>query len=459
MKDALAKQNTSRTDLCSGPFFGKIIRFALPIFFTGILQLLFNAADLVVVGNFCGDDAVGAVGATGALINLLVNLFMGLSVGAGVCVAHGIGAKNDRAVHCAVHTALPAAAICGLVLTAVGMVFSTPLLEIMDTPAEVLPLSSMYLRIYFAGSIPMLLYNFGASILRSAGDTKSPLIFLCVAGVVNVLLNLLFVIAFDLNVAGVALATTLSQTVSCVLVLIALVRRTDACRLLFSKLHIYKSTLVKIIRVGLPAGIQGSLFSFSNVIIQSSINSFGNVVLAGNSAASNLEGFVYMSMNAFHQTALTFTGQNMGARKLENIGKVFRICLFSVLADGILLGGLVCLFSEPLLSIYLSGEPEAMAAGVLRLHFVCLPYFLCGLMDVTTGVLRGMGASVGPMVVTVGGICGFRLLWIATVFNAEPFHSLGGLLVSYPISWALTFLVLLGFFFLLLRKQRRAMAA
>lgn len=449
-----------KVDLCSGPFLKKIILYTIPIILTGLLQLLFNAADLVVVGRCCGNDSLSAVGATGALINLLVNLFMGLAVGAGVCVAQAIGAKNDRAVHQTVHTSLPAAAACGVVLTVVGMVFSAQLLELMDTPEDVIGLSAIYLRIYFAGSIPMLLYNFGASILRAAGDTRSPLVFLTLAGVVNVLLNLFFVMVLDMNVAGVALATTLSQTLSCVLVLIKLGRRPDACRLMLSKLHIYRSALLKIVRIGLPAGIQNSLFSLSNVIIQSSINSFGKVVLSGNTAAANLEGFVYVTMNAFHQTALTFVGQNIGARRYENIGKIMRICLLAVLADGLLLGLLANVFSHPLLSIYLQGGGEAMAAGVQRLMFVCLPYFLCGLMDVTSGVLRGMGASIGPMIITVGGICGMRLLWIYTVFRMDVFHSMPGLLMSYPISWGLTFAALLILFFVMRRQLfRKSVAA
>ncbi len=445
----------TKTDLCSGPFLKKIILFTLPIIATSLLQLLFNAADLIVVGRFCGSASLSAVGATGALINLLVNLFMGLSVGAGVCVAQGIGAKNDEAVHKTVHTAIPAAVLGGMLLTAAGIALSPPMLTLMDTPEDILPLSVIYLRIYFGGIIPILLYNFGASILRAAGDTRSPLIFLSVAGVLNVLLNLCFVILLDMNVAGVSLATVLSQTLACALVLRKLAKRKDACRLFPAKLRIHPQALLKIVKIGLPAGIQGSLFSISNVIIQSSINGFGQIVLTGSTAAANLEGFVYVSMNSFTQTAMTFVGQNTGARKYENIGRIARICLLCVSTVGICAGGLVRLFGQPLLSIYISDEPAAFPYGLIRLTFVCLPYFLCGIMDVMSGTLRGMGSSLVPMIITVCGICGFRLVWIYTVFSMERFHMPEMLFVSYPISWAMTFLVLGVCYFVMRHKLEK----
>lgn len=445
----------STADLCSGPFLKKILLYTLPIILTGLLQLLFNAADLVVVGRFSGSHALGAVGATGSLINLLVNLFMGLSVGAGVCVAQAIGAKNDETIHRTVHTAIPAAVIGGILLTFVGIAFSPQMLKLMGTPDDIIDLSALYLRIYFAGVIPMLLYNFGASILRAAGDTRSPLLYLAIAGVVNVVLNLVFVIAFHMSVAGVALATSISQTLSCVLVLRALMRRTDACRLIFAKLRIHQSALWRIVRIGIPAGIQGSLFSISNVLIQSSINSFGTLAISGSTAAGNIEGFVYVSMNSFHQTAMNFTGQNMGARKYENISKILWICLICVGVIGLVLGGVCYLFAEPLLSIYLTDEMDAIVYGVTRMSYVCVVYFLCGLMDVMSGILRGMGASLSPMLVTVIGVCGFRLAWIYTIFQMEQFHSLESLFLSYPISWALTFAALLCCFFILRKRLVR----
>ena len=446
-------------DLCTGPFWKKIWLYTVPIILTGLLQLLFNAADMVVVGRFAGQEALGAVGATGALINLMVNLFMGLSVGAGVSVAQGIGARDEGSVHRAVHTAIPAAIIGGVILTVGGIALSPFFLGLMGTPEDVIDLSALYMRIYFAGIIPMLLYNFGASILRAAGDTRSPLVYLAISGVVNVLLNLLFVIVFHMSVAGVALATALSQLLSCVLVMLALMKRQDSCKLAWNKLKIHPAARSKIVRIGLPAGIQGSLFSISNVLIQSSINSFGTVVLSGHTAAGNIEGFVYVAMNSFHQTAMNFMGQNMGARKHENFGKILRICLISVGGIGLLLGGACYLFARPLLSIYLTNEAAAIGYGVTRMSYICVIYFLCGLMDVMSGVLRGMGCSISPMVVTVLGVCGFRLAWIYTIFHMEEFHTLEVLYLSYPISWVVTFAALLCVYFVVRRRYTTKKAA
>lgn len=442
-----------RNDLCSGPFLPKIIRYTLPIIATSLLQLLFNAADLVVVGQYEGNHAVSAVGATSSLINLLVNLFMGLSIGAGVCVAQGVGAKDHEALHKAVHTAIPAAVICGAFLTVVGMVFCPWMLKIMDTPENVIGLSIVYIRIYFAGIIPILLYNFGAAILRSAGDTKSPLIYLTVAGVINVILNLFFVFVLKMSVAGVALATTISQTISCVLVLRALMRREDGCKLNLRQLKIHGKTLGRIIGIGLPAGIQSSLFSISNVIIQSSINSFGDVVLSGSTAASNIEGFVYVSMNSFQQTVTTFAGQNLGAGKPKNIGRITALCLGCVTVVGIVLG-VGCYLGAPwLLPIYLKDGGEAVQYGIIRMSYICMPYFLCGIMDIMSGVLRGMGAATIPMIVCILGVCVLRVGWIATVF--QSYHTLDCLFLSYPISWVVTFAALLVFFFVIWKRRVR----
>ena len=444
-------------DLCTGPFWKKIWLFTLPIIATGLLQLLFNAADLVVVGRYAGEEALGAVGATGALINLIVNMFMGLSVGSGVMVAQGIGAKDEGMIHRTVHTSIPAALCGGVILTVVGVSLSHVFLEWMDTPAEFIDLSALYMQIYFAGMIPNLLYNFGASILRAAGDTKSPLIYLSLAGVVNVLLNLVFVIVFHMSVAGVALATISSQLLACILVLRKLTHREDACRLEWRKMKIYPFDLWKIARIGLPAGIQGSLFSISNVMIQSSINGFGPVAVAGNTAAGNIEGFVYVAMNSFHQTAMNFMGQNTGARKYENYSKILWICLISVGAVGLVLGGGCYLFAESLLSVYITDSPQAILFGVTRMSYVCVIYFICGLMDVMSGMLRGMGSSLVPMAVTVLGVCGLRLGWIYTIFRMEQFHTLESLYISYPISWVLTFVALLvGFLVLKKRMIKKA---
>lgn len=442
-------------DLTEGPLLKGLIAYTIPIILTGVLQLLFNAADLVVVGRFCGSISVAAVGACGAVINLLVNLFIGLSVGAGVTVAHGIGAGKDEDVRRTVHTAIPLATICGAVLTVVGIAGARMILTLMGTPDNVIGLSATYMRIYFAGIIASTLYNFGGAILRAAGDTKSPLYFLTSAGIVNVLLNLLFVIVLKMDVAGVALATALSQTLSAGLVIRALMKREDACKLKLLEMKIYWRQLWKIVRIGFPAGIQGSLFSISNVIIQSSVNSFGSVVMSGNAAAQNIEGFVYISMNSVSQTALNYAGQNHGAGKFDRLKKIMFGCLGLAFGAGVSLGGMAVLLSRPLLSIYITDSEEAIKYGVVRLLFICLPYFLCGIMDVATGMLRGIGSSIAPMFITVAGVCGLRILWIYTVFRMPQYHSLEILYSSYMISWSVTFAVEFVVFWLMLGKMSR----
>lgn len=442
-------------DLTEGPLLKGLIAYTIPIILTGVLQLLFNAADLVVVGRFCGSISVAAVGNCGPVINLLVNLFIGLSVGAGVTVAHGIGANKDEDVRRTVHTAIPLALICGIILSFAGIAGARFILYLMGTPDNVIRLSTIYMRIYFAGIIASTLYNFGSAILRAAGDTKSPLFFLTAAGIVNVILNLLFVIVLKMDVAGVALATTLSQIMSAALVILSLMNREDACKLKLHELHIYGRQLIKIIRIGFPAGIQGSLFSISNVIIQSSVNSFGSIVMSGNAAAQNIEGFVYISMNSVSQTALNYAGQNHGAGRFDRIKKIMIACLTLAFGTGLTLGGLAVLFSRPLLSIYITDSDEAIKYGIIRLIFICLPYFLCGIMDVATGMLRGIGSSIAPMFITVAGVCGFRILWIYTVFRMPKYHSLEVLYSSYMISWSATFAIEAIVFCLLLRKMRK----
>lgn len=434
-----------------GPLLKNMISYTIPIILTGWLQLLFNAADLVVVGQANGSNSLAAVGATGAITNLIVNLFMGLSVGAGVMVAHGLGGNDEEAVHRTVHTAIPAAAISGLFLTVVGVGLSETFLKWMDTPDNILPLSTLYMQIYFGGMVFNMIYNFASSILRAAGDTRSPLIFLSISGVINVVLNLFFVYAFRMNVEGVALATVISQAVSAVLVVRTLVRRTDVCRLDLKKMHIYKPQLLRMIRIGLPAGIQGSMFSISNVMIQSSINSFGDVVMSGNTAAGNIEGFVYTAMNAFHQTAVNFTGQNVGARQYDRVKRILWTSLASVGVTGLALGTLMYALGPQLLSIYITDSPEAIQYGLIRMQYICAVYFLCGLMDVSTGALRGMGASLVPMVISVLGVCGIRLLWIATAFKAYPTTEC--LYLSYGVSWVITFAAQFAAFWWVYRKH------
>lgn len=443
-------------NMLQGPLFSNIILYTVPIILTSLLQLLFNAADLVVVGNFCGSISVAAVGATGALTNLIVNLFIGLSVGAGVTVAHALGSQEDQVVHRTVHTALPTALVSGVILTAAGIALSETFLVLMDTPENVLSLSAVYMKIYFAGITFTMVYNYCASILRAAGDTKSPLIFLFIAGVINVVLNVIFVTLFDMNVAGVALATVISQAVSAVLVVITLMRRTDACKLNLSQMRFYKPQLLKILRIGLPAGIQGSLFSISNVLIQSSINSFGDVFMSGNAAASNIEGFVYVSINSFSQTAVNFIGQNAGARQYRRVYKILWICLGCVMVVGLCGGLLAYSFGPTLLSIYIRDSAEAISYGMIRLGFICIPYFLCGLMDVSTGALRGMGSSIAPMIISILGICGLRIGWIYTIFQIPQYHTPQCLYISYAISWALTFLIQFMAFLIVYRRHTGA---
>ena len=438
-----------------GPLLKNILLYTYPIILTSILQLLFNAADLVVVGRFCGSVSVAAVGATGSITGLIVNLFIGLSIGTGVTAAQSIGARDEQRVYRIVHTTLPAAIICGVFLTVFGIAFSGTFLRWMGTPEDVLPLSTIYMQIYFGGVTFTMVYNFCASILRAAGDTKSPLKFLTIAGVLNVVLNLFFVIVLHMNVAGVALATAIAQAVSAILVVIALTKRMDSCHLDLKQMHIYKAELLQIIRIGLPAGIQSSLFAISNVLIQSSINSFGSVLMSGNAAAGNLEGFVYVTLNAFYQTMINFTGQNVGAGQYRRVYKILWYCLGCAAVAGLLAGTLLWAAGPVLLSIYITDSAEAIAYGMIRLTYVALPYFLCGMMDVSTGALRGMGASVPPMIISVLGVCGVRIGWILTIFQIPAFHTPQSLYFSYPVSWTLTFLLQTTAFFILMRKQIR----
>lgn len=447
---------SKKTNMLEGPLYSGIIRYTIPIILSSVLQLLFNAADLVVVGQFCGSISVGAVSATGAITNLIINLFVGLSIGAGVCVAHGLGGQKNEEVHRTVHTAIPVALISGVILTMIGVPLARPLLEMMNTPGDVLPLSALYMRIYFAGITFTVLYNFASSILRAAGDTKGPLVYLTIAGVINVILNLIFVIWFDMNVAGVALATIIAQSVSAFLVIRALMRRTDACRLYFNKLKIHKEQLMKLVKIGIPAGIQGSMFSISNVIIQSSVNSFGSSTLvAGNGAAGNIEGFVYMALNAFSQTAVNYVGQNAGAMQYDRIRKIFRSCIVCVCVVGLTVGPLVYFAAPALLKFYIPDSQEAIAYGVTRMAYVCLPYFMCGLMDLATGALRGMGTSFIPMIVSILGVCGFRIAWVYTIFQIPQYHTPQILYLSYIVSWTLTFVVQFFLMEVVLKRKER----
>ena len=441
-------------NMLSGPLWSSLITYTIPIILTSILQLLFNAADLVIVGRYSGSINVAAVSATGSITNLIVNLFIGLSIGAGVTVAHALGGNNAQAAHRTVHTALPTAIVGGIVLSVVGVVFAKTFLTMMKTPVNVLHLSAKYMRIYFCGMTFTMVYNFCASILRAAGDTKSPLVFLTLAGIINVVLNIFFVVKLDMTVDGVALATVISQAISSILVVLALMRRTDACRLNLRKMRFYKIQFLKIIRIGLPAGIQSSMFAISNVIVQSSINSFNSeALMSGNGAAGNIEGFVFVIMNSFHQTAVNFIGQNMGAHQYKRIKKIFITCLIYVSVAGFIAGFSVWSFGKELLGIYITDSQEAIQYGLIRFNFIALPYFVCGLMDVSTGSLRGLGASFTPMCLSILGVCGIRILWIYTIFQIPQYHIPECLYISYIISWLGTFIFQTTAFIIIYKKR------
>ena len=442
------KKKSYETDMCSGALLPKILMFSLPLLLSGILQLLFNAADIVVVGRFTGSEALAAVGSTSALINLLVNLFIGLSVGVNVMVAKYYGAKREQDISDTVHTAVLTAIAAGAVLTVIGVVLAQPMLRLMGTPEDVIGQSVFY----FLGMIGVLVYNFGGAVLRGIGDTKRPLYILFAAGVVNVIFNLIFVIIFHMGVAGTAVATAISQFMSAGLVLYCLAKSEGSYRLDIRSLRIVPKKLREMAGIGVPAGMQGAVFSISNVLIQSSVNSFGSIAMAGNTAAANIEGFVYIAMNTFHQAALSFTSQNYGARQYKRISKIIVLCLGMVGVTGLVLGNGAYLAGNWLLRIY-SGDPDVIAYGMLRLSIICTMYFICGLMDVMSGVLRGLGHSVLAMVVSMVGACGLRILWIYTIF--AMFRRMDVLFLSYPVTWAVTFGAHLICFFIVKKKQLR----
>lgn len=441
-------------DMCNGPILKKMLMFSVPLMCSSVLQLLFNAADIVVVGNFAGDNSLAAVGSNTALIGLLTNLFVGLSIGANVLSAKYYGAKDERNLAEAVHTSIFLSIISGIILTIIGAVGARKILIWMQTPDEVLDLAASYLRVCFLGMIPTMLYNFGSAILRSVGDTKRPLYFLLAAGIVNVILNLFLVVVLKLDVVGVAIATVISQCISAWLIIRCLEHEEGGIHLDIHRLHLDKKIFVEIMEIGLPAGFQGILFSLSNVIIQSSVNSFGATIMAGNSAAANVEQFVYFAMNAFYQSTISFTSQNYGAKKYHRIKKILLTGQFCVITVGIVFGNLVVLFGHQLLELYTSSE-EVIQAGIIRFGIVARTYALCGIMDVMVGALRGIGYSVMPMIVSLMGACVFRLVWIATIFHIDRFHSVQVVYDSYPISWIVTNIVHIICFIWAMKKIMR----
>lgn len=449
-------------DVTEGPLLKKVILYTIPIILTNILQLLFNAADLMVVGSK-SQDFVGAVGATTPLIGLMTNLFIGLGGGVSVVVAQSLGANTYGFTKKTVHTAIPLAFICGAFLTVLGFFFSSTFLSLMGTPDDLLFLSSKYMRIYSLGLIPSLVYNFAAAIMRAAGDTKGPLYFLLISGVINVLLNLMFVYLFNMDVDGVALATIISQTISAVLVLISLSKRQDACALSFKEFGIDRQALKKIILIGLPSGIHSSLYSIGNVMIQTSINSFGTVALSGISAAANLEGFAYVCINSFYHTALNFSGQNYGAGKLNRVKTVYKLCISCGLVVALIIAAIYGSLGKALLGFYSITDPTAVTFGYIRLLLISVPYALCAMMDITTGIMRGIGSSTLPMLLSIIGVCCLRLVWVFAFF--EPFFPEKNytaavmLFLAYPVSWLVTYIAELIAFKITLKKKARLLEA
>lgn len=435
-----AKSKNYEIDMLNGPILSRMLKFTVPLMCSSILQILFNAADIVVIGRFAGPTALAAVGSNTALINLVTNLFIGLSIGANVVVARYFGAKDNDNVSQAVHTSIALGIVSGIILTVTGLFGARFFLRLMLSPEDVLPKATVYLRIYFLGMVPMMVYNFGSAILRAVGDTKRPLYYLMFAGVLNVILNLLFVLVFHLEVAGVALATIISQFISAVLIVSCLCRENSAIKLNFKHLKIEGHKFRQIVKVGLPAGFQGCVFALSNTVIQSSVNSFGSTVMAGNAAATNIEGIVYFAMNAFYQAAISFSSQNAGAGNYKRIKRIVLTAQGCVIVAGAA-AGFALLYSGPFVLRLFSTDSAVIRAGMVRLSVILSTYFLCGMMDVMVGGLRGIGYSVTPMVVSLIGACGLRLIWLSTVFQISKFHTPRIVYLSYPVSWTITFCV------------------
>ena len=432
-------------DMTKGPFLKKILRFSLPLVFTGLLQMIYNTADVIVVGRFAGGTALAAVGATGSLVHLILNIFLGLSMGSGVMTAKYIGAKDEDSVKRCVHSAMLLGILSGVFVAIFGFLFSEQLLVLMDSPEDVLPLSTLYLKIFFLGAPAGMVFNFGASIVRATGDTKKPLIILSLSGILNIVLNLILVIYFHMSVAGVAIATITAQYVSATVITVVLLNMKNACKLDLKKLRLHKEEVKRILYVGIPAGIQNSLFSVSNVIIQTTVNSFGSVAMAGIAAGSNVDTLIYTCTNAVSQTTMTFSSQNLGAKKYENFNKIYFRCILLTIAIAGSMGALGVIFKDFFVGIF-STDPAVIAIGAERLTLILPFYFFCSLMDVGAGQLRGMGKSFLPMIISLLGGCGIRLLWVFAFFPKNP--TLIYLYYAYPISWSITAAVLIACYFI-----------
>ena len=441
--------------MCNGTIMDKLISFSLPLMLSGILQLMFNAVDIIVVGRFSGSESLAAVGSTTALINLFTNLFIGISLGANVLAARYYAAGRDKEMSDTVHTAIALALVSGVVMAFVGLFFARLALLWMGTPDDVIDLSTLYMRIYFLGMPFFMLYNYGAAILRAVGDTKRPLLFLIISGCTNAALNLTLVIVFHLGVAGVAIGTVVSQFISCVLVLRCLQHSEGSYKLSFSRLKIERQYLKPIFQVGIPAGIQSTVINFSNVLLQSSVNSFGSIAMAGYTAANNLFGFLYVTVNSITQACMSFTSQNYGVGKYKRMDRVLIDCIILSVSVTFVLGTGVYLTGPKLLQIYTT-NPDVIACAMEILLYTTVTYFLCGLMDLFPGALRGMGRSTVPMILSIIGTVGTRIVWIYLIFPAH--RSLDILFISYPASWILTIIMQVICFYFVRRKMLREAA-
>lgn len=443
------KTSKYEIDMCNGSILDKLVSFSIPLMLSGILQLLFNAVDIIVVGQFTGNEALAAVGSTTALINVFVNLFIGISLGASVLAARFYATGQEKEMSETVHTSITLALISGIAMGIIGVIAAKGALELMDTPDNVLNLSTLYMRIYFMGMPFFMLYNYGAAILRAVGDTKRPLLFLIISGATNVVLNLLLVIQFHLGVAGVAIATVISQCISCILVLRCLYLSDGSYQLRFNKLGMKTRYVKQIFQIGIPAGIQSTIINFSNVLLQSSVNSFGSVAMAGYTAANNILGFLYVSVNSITQACMSFTSQNYGVRKFKRMDKVLLECLGLTVPVALVLGGGSYLFGAELMHIY-TKSTKVIECGVDIMLYTTVTYFLCGIMDLLPGALRGMGHSTVPMILSVIGTVGTRIVWIYVIF---PCHrSLDFLFISYPVSWLLTIVMQVICFYFVRKK-------
>ena len=449
-----AKKNTV-IDMTEGPLFKKILLFSLPLMASSLLQLLYNAADIIIVGRYVGKGALAAVGATGTLIGLIINFFIGLSTGASVCVSNAIGARDDKRVKRFVHTSMALAIVGGIAAMIAGLFVARPVLILMKTPDSILEDAVLYTKIYFLGVPASLIFNFAAGLLRASGDTKRPLYILSASGIVNVVLNFILVVFCHMGVAGVAIATSVSQCLSTALIVIHMIRLDSNLKYTIKKTRFYKKELFDVVRIGVPSGLTSVMFNLSNMIIQSSINLFGDVVIAGNTAASNIESFIYMSMNTLFQASQTFAGQNYGAGKIKRINKVLVNSLVIVVGIGVGMGALALAFCRPLLNLYAPGQTAVIDAGVNRMMVICATYFLCGIMDVIGGCIRGMRYSFAPMIISMLGACAFRIIWLSTVFKAD--QNTFNIYISYPISWIITTLAYFVCYLIAMKRTKLRM--